>query len=326
MSTDTEGRSRRFRPTAFALDLLEDMSEAQFAYLMLTPLLLLLGSMAFWPLVRTFEMSLHADSVLTSGAVGELVGFETYIEILAGNRNAFLPSPVFDLSSPFQSALTVTLIFTALAVSIETVVGFGQALILNKSFTGRRWVRLVLILPWAVPIVVQGTIFFLLFSPEVGFIVDPLNQLGLISQSPLATSQDSLFIMVLADVWRQSAFMTLLILAGLQSIDRSLYDVAKIAGASRWQQFKTITFPLVLPALLVALLFRTIGAMKIYGTIETATTCTTVPSLSCLVVGTFNTGRYGSASTIAFIMAFMIGILLMVYLAFIVKSDQAGGI
>jgi multiple sugar transport system permease protein len=152
-----------------------------------------------------------------------------------------------------------------------------------------------------------------------------LHGLGLISEAPLANSQDALFVLVIADVWRQSAFMTLLILAGLQSIDRELYEVSRIAGASRWQRFRTITLPLVVPALLVALLFRTIGAMKIYGTIETVSTCNTVPSLSCLVVTTFNNGRYGSASTIAFVMAGIIAILLLVYLAVVLRSSGDRG-
>jgi multiple sugar transport system permease protein len=304
---------------------LEHLSEAQFAYIMLVPLLLLLGSMAFWPLVSTFEMSLRADSVLSANPVGEIVGLQNYAQILTGQRDALLPSPLFDPSQPFGSALTVTILFTVAAVGIETVLGFGQALVLNESFRGRRWVRVALILPWAVPIVIQGMIFWLLFNPGIGPFVDPLVSMGLISQAPLASSQDAFFVLVLSDVWRQSAFMTLLILAGLQSIDRELYEVGKIAGASRWQRFRTITLPLVVPALLIALLFRTIGAMKIYGTIETISTCTTVPSLSCLVVTTFNNGRYGSASTVAFVTAGLIGALLLVYLAFMLRSDGSEG-
>jgi multiple sugar transport system permease protein len=304
---------------------LESLSEAQFAYLMLLPLFALLGGMAFWPLVSTFEMSLRADSVLSANPVGEVVGFTNYVQILTGQRDALLPSPVLDPSQPFGSALTVTLVFTVLAVGIETVIGFGQALVLNESFRGRRWVRVALILPWAVPIVIQGMVFWLLFNPGIGPFVDPLNALGLVSKAPLANSQDALFVLILSDVWRQSAFMTLLILAGLQSIDRELYQVGRIAGASRWQRFRTITLPLVVPALLVALLFRTIGAMKIYGTIETISTCTTVPSLSCLVVTTFNNGRYGSASTIAFVTAGIIAVLLFVYLAFVLRSSGDEG-
>ena len=301
---------------------LEGLNEAQFAYLMLTPLFLLLGTMAFWPLARTFEMSLHADAAFNSGLVGEFVGFENFVQILSGQRSAYFSNPVIDLSKPFRSSLTVTLLFTLGAVVLETVVGFGQALVLNESFRGRRWVRVALIIPWAVPIVIQGIIFFLMFSPGVGLLLDPLQSLGLISDAPLASSQDSLLILIVSDVWRQSAFMTLLILAGLQSIDRDLYKVARVSGASRWQRFKTITLPLVFPALLIALLFRTIGAMKVFGPVVTITNCNTVPTLSCMVVNSWQNNRIGSSSTIAFVLALIIAVLLVVYLVVLFRSDQ----
>lgn len=304
---------------------LEDLSEAQFAYLLLLPLFVLLGSMAFWPLVRTFEMSLHADAAFKSTLVGDFVGVENYVQILSGQRSAYFSNPVVDLSQPFRSSLTVTLLFTVGAVVLETVVGFGMALVLNESFRGRRWVRVALIIPWAVPIVIQGIIFFLMFSPGVGLFIDPLQSLGVISEAPLASSQDSLLILIASDVWRQSAFMALLILAGLQSIDRDLYNVARVAGASRWQRFKTITFPLVLPALLVALLFRTIGAMKVYGPVVTITNCNTVPTLSCMVVNSWQSNRIASSSTIAFVLALIIAAVLAIYLVVLLRSDQGQG-
>jgi multiple sugar transport system permease protein len=308
-----------------AFDVVEDLTETQFAYLMLAPLFVLLGAMAFWPLIRTFEMSLHADAAFKNVVVGEFVGLDNYVQILNGERRAYLSSPILDVSDPMGSALTVTVIFTVASVAVETIVGFGQALVLNESFPGRRWVRVALIIPWAVPIIIQGIIFLLLFSPGVGLFLEPLNALGIISEAPLSNSQDSVLILVAADVWRQSAFMTLLILAGLQSIDRDLYRVAEVSGASRWQRFKSITFPLVLPSLLVALLFRTIGAMKIFGTIVTVSSCNTVPSLSCLVVTSWQNNRIGSSSTIAFLLAAIIGGLLVLYLVAIWRSDGDWG-
>lgn len=303
-----------FRPDLALLNRIERLSDTQFVYLMLTPVFVLLGSMAIWPLIDTFQMSLHADSITTSGATGDLVGLENYVEMLTGNANTLLPRPFLDLSEPFTSAVSVTFIFTAIAVLFETILGFGMALVLDKQFTGRRWVRVAIILPWAVPIVIQGMIFYLIFTPGVGFAAGPLADLGLISQAPLANSQDSLLIVVLSDIWKQSAFMALLILAGLQSIDRDLYNVAKVTGASKIQEFWTITFPLVLPTLLIALLFRTIAALKVYGAIVTITNCNTLPSLTCLVVSTWNANRYASAATIAFIMAAVIAIALIGYL------------
>jgi multiple sugar transport system permease protein len=190
-------------------------------------------------------------------------------------------------------------------------------------------VRVAIIIPWAVPIVIQGMIFFLLFQPNIGFLIGTsenpalLNQLGIVGTTPLANTGDSLLLIIVADVWKTSAFMALLILAGLQSIDRSLYDVARVAGATPWQQFKLITFPLVLPTVLVAMLFRTIAAMRVYGIIQTMSSCQTVPSLSCLVVRSFQGRLYGTSATVAFVTAAIIGIAVSVYI--IKFADAEGG-
>ena len=299
---------------AGAVHWLENLSETAFAYLLLTPAMLLLLVISLWPLASTFEMSLHADSLTGAEQLGEFVGFRNYVALLTGQLDTVaLPQPFLDLSQPFKSALIVTFIFTIVAVFFETLIGFGQALVLDQDFRGRRWVRVAIIIPWAVPIVIQGMIFFLMFQPGIGFGVDVVQALGG-SGTPLVNSAEALPIVILADVWKTTAFMALLILAGLQSVDRSLYDVAKVAGASRWQQFRMITFPLILPTVLVAMLFRTIASMRVYGLIETATSCTTVPSLSCLVVTTFSTRRYGTAAAVAFVTAAIIAVVVSVYI------------
>ncbi|MDR9430589.1 MAG: sugar ABC transporter permease [Natronomonas sp.] len=307
------------------LNRVERLSDTQFVYLMLTPVIVLFGAMAIWPLVDTFQMSLHADNIISSDATGDFVGFENYVGMLTGQTNYLLPRPFLDLSTPLTSAVSVTVLFTGIAVGVEMILGFGMALVLDKRFRGRRWVRVAIILPWAVPIVIQGMIFYLIFTPGVGFATDPLQSLGLISLSPLADPWSSLVIVIGADIWKESAFMTLLILAGLQSIDRDLYNVAKVTGASKLQEFWTITFPLVLPTLLIALLFRTIAALKVYGTVVTVSNCNTLPTLTCLVVTTWNANRYASAATIAFIMAAVIAIALTGYL-WKLRDLEYGGI
>lgn len=290
----------------------ERLSEAQFAYLLLTPVILVLAGIVFWALAETFWLSLHANNLLTAD-IGRFVAIDQYIKLLTGD--AILPRPFFDLSRPFKSAVTVTLIFTIISVAFETIIGLGQALVLDQDFRGRRWARVAIILPWAVPIVIQGMIFYLMFLPGVGFAVEPLQQWGILSVNPLNDSTSSMLIVIIADVWKTSAFMALLILAGLQSIDRSLYNVAKVAGASKWQQFKMVTFPIVLPIILVAMLFRTIAAMRVYGLIETVTGCSTVPSLSCLVVSTFfGANKTAMAATIAFVTAAIIAVFVSVYI------------
>ncbi|QPV61729.1 sugar ABC transporter permease [Halosimplex litoreum] len=315
-TSDEHGRGRVRAAAVAPANWTERLSEQGFAYVLLVPTLLLVATMALWPLISTFEMSLRADALFSAEYVGEFVGIENYVELLTGERNAILGSPFLDFAQPFGSALTVTLIYVAIAVTLETIIGFGQALVLDQSFRGRRWVRVAILIPWAVPIAIQGLIFWLFFQPGIGVGTDVMQSLGVFSANPLINTTDTLIIVIVADVWKTSAFMALLILAGLQSVDRSLYDVAKVAGASKIQQFRYITFPLVLPALLVALLFRTIQSMRVYGIIETTGGCSTLPSLTCLVVSTFRSGRYATSAAVAFITA---GIVALVALVYIVK-------
>jgi len=330
--------SGRSGPYAATVRWMENLSETQFAYLLLVPTFLILGLIALWPLVRTFDMALHADALIGGEQLGEYVGLSNFVELLTGERDAMLvrpllPDVVIDGSFPFVhfqnlfvSAVSATLIFSVVSVAFETVIGFGQALVLDQDFRGRRWVRVAIIIPWAVPIVIQGMIFYLMFQPGIGFGVDLVQGLPFFSfsETPLANPVDSMLIVIVADVWKTSAFMALLILAGLQSIDRSLYDVARVTGASKWQQFKYITLPLVFPTVMVAMLFRTIAAMRIFGVIETVSGCNVVPSLSCLVVTTFSNRMYGTAAAVAFLTAAIIGTLVIVYIYYYTVSGQEG--
>lgn len=294
------------------------LSEEVYAYLLLTPAFLMLGVIALWPLTETLLMSLHAD-LLTGITVGEFVALDNYVAVLQGQRDAILPGG-------FWLSVGITIAFVTVSVFLETLIGWGQAMVLDQEFRGRAWVRMAIILPWAVPIVIQGMMFYLLFEPSIGFLVSPLQEAGIFSSTPLNNMQDSLILIMIADVWKTSAFMALIILAGMQSIDRSLYNVSRVAGATAWQRFKLITFPLVLPAVLVAMLFRTLGAMKFYGIIVSMSNCRTVPSLTCMVVQAFRSNRYGTSATLAFIMAVIIGLFIVVYLVKFVDSlREIGG-
>lgn len=338
MATETEtetGGGRERGMLAPATDWIENLSETAYAYLLLAPAFGLLSLIAFYPLLATFWMSLLEDRTRGGETLGGFVGLENYINVLTGDvrlARQFLDVqltsgfPFLELGTPFfQQALFVTLAFAILNVLFTTLIGFGQALVLDQDFRGRRWVRVAIIIPWAVPIVIQGMIFFLFFQPTVGFGSDVMQSLGLFGADPLASSRDSFFIILIADVWKTSAFMALLILAGLQSVDRSLYDVARVSGASKWQRFKLITFPLVLPPLLVAMLFRTMDAMRVYGLIESTAGCTTVPSLTCMVIeGLFGGTRiFGTAAAIAFITAAIIGLFISLYI-FKFRDSEGG--
>lgn len=294
---------------------IEDLSERQFAYLLLLPAFLLVSILAFWPIFRTIHFSLFADSQFT--VVGEFVGIGNYVQILTGD--AFMPIDFF--GKPFGSAFGLTMVIAIGSVPLAMALGFGQALILNKKFRGRSLARVAFILPWAVPTVIQGMIFWLIFSPGIGFGTEYLAKLGFGNPaSPLAYSVEGAFIVILAEVWKNSAFVAILLLAGLQNIDRSLYKVAQVSGASRLQLFRHITLPLVIPTLIIALIFRTIGGMRAYGVIQSTTGCDTLTTVICLAVDQFGKHAYGTSSTVAVLLAIMTALFVLIYLVYLQRS------
>ncbi|WP_418285737.1 carbohydrate ABC transporter permease [Halorubrum sp. DTA46] len=334
MSTDTRADDSGFGLTS-PLNWLETQSEEVYAYVLLAPAFLLLAVVAFYPLIETFRFSLLANELAAADPFGEFVGLDNYVALLTGNTpftQQFISVslaegfPFVQFDAPFlQQAIFVTLAFAIISVLFETTIGFGQALVLDKDFYGRRWVRVSIIIPWAIPIVIQGMIFFLMFNPTIGFGTDFMQWLGVFGSNPLSSSTDAFLIVLVADIWKTTAFMALLILAGLQSIDRGLYDVAKVSGASPWQRFKYITLPLVAPALLVAMLFRTMDAMRIYGLIDATAGCETVPSLTCLVIISLQSSRrWATASAVAFLTAVVISAFVVLYLLALRNSD--GGV
>lgn len=292
---------------------IEQLDEDKYGYLLVAPVFLVLSVLAFYPLLRTLFFSFHDDDLTGIDPIGEFVAVENYVQLFNGNLNAILSYPFLDVQNPFSSALIVTLLITGVSVVIGTLLGLSMALILNKKFRGRAYARTVVILPWSIPIVIQGMMFYLLFQPSISFLVEPLANLGVFSENPLVSSQDSTLIVILIDIWRKIPFIALIIMAGLASIDRNLYDVAKVAGASKWQQFRLITLPLIKPVLFIGMIFYTISSMKIYGIVEASAGCGTVPTLTCLVVATFRQQRWPTASAIAFLSAVIIAVIVMVY-------------
>jgi len=309
----------------------ENLSEQAYAYMLLAPGFVVLTLFAFWPLASAVRMSFFADVITGSGRLGEFAGVENYVKLLT-NTNALAPAAFVDPSfqTPvLEQALFMTVLFAVISVVGETVLGFLYAMLMQGEYRGRKLVRLLIIVPWAIPIVIQGMIFFLLFRPGFGLFTEPLQQLGIFSSLPLNTTFDGFVIVTVADIWKTSAFMALLILAGLESVNQDLYEVADVMGASGWQRFRYITFPLVFPALMVAMLFRTMGALRVYGIIEaTGVGCSTVPSMSCLVVQLMfgSASLFGSAAAVSVLIAIVVGVFISVYLLFIKKSNQSLGL
>jgi multiple sugar transport system permease protein len=159
----------------------------------------------------------------------------------------------------------VTLLFVGVSATLEVLVGAGMALLLNESFRGRGLVRAAVLVPWAIPTVVSSQMWRYIFNDRYGlfnFLVFGRDTSRYIA--PLAEPWLARAAIIFADVWKTSSFAALIILAGLQTIPDELYEAAEVDGASAWQKLRRITLPLLKPALLLALLFRTIDAFKVF--------------------------------------------------------------
>ncbi|HEX7231831.1 MAG TPA: sugar ABC transporter permease [Candidatus Binatia bacterium] len=217
----------------------------------LLPSFLFIAVFSLYPIIESFRLSLYR-MILTMPWLGEkFVGWENYLDLAT--------DPVA------RGSFFTSLLFVAVTTPIEVLVGLAMALVLNESFRGRGWLRAIVLIPWAVPTVVSSQMWRFIFNDRYGL----FNYLifGSATQNywaPLAEPDLALMAIMLADVWKTSSFAGLILLAGLQGIPAELYEAAAIDGASAWQKFRHVTLPLLKPALLLALLFRTIDALKAF--------------------------------------------------------------
>jgi len=233
------------------LDRLRDPSEKTLAVVLLAPAFALLALIVAYPIGKLIWNSFF-DLRLSGGADAvKFLGLQNYEDVLK--------------DKDFWNAAKNTLLITFITVPGALVVGLGLAMLANLPFK-RRWpVRLALLLPWALPLSFVGLIFAWFFHTEYGVVNDVLRRLGAAEPTMWLLTPAWAFTAICASIiWKTSSFMALILLAGLQMIPRSLYEAAEVDGASKWQQFKEITIPMLMPSIIVALIFRTITALQTF--------------------------------------------------------------
>ncbi len=215
------------------------------------PSFLVIALVAAYPIAYALWLSLHEYSVRVAG-LSRWVGLDNYIDALTGRE--------------FWSAFGVTFLFTAISVALELFLGLVFALIMHEAFRGRTVIRTVVLVPYATLTVVTAILWRTMFEPQLGMVNSVLSALGLPGGETIFLGEQgtALGVMILADVWKTAPFMALLLLAGLQVIPKDLYEAARVDGASGWQRFRSITLPLLVPAVTVALIFRTLDALRIF--------------------------------------------------------------
>jgi multiple sugar transport system permease protein len=227
-----------------------DWGERLLGFALLAPAFFLLALVIVYPVVTLLTTSLYRLDQGTSVAAAPFVGFENYLDAFHDRR--------------FWTSTLNTLIYTVVSVPGALLIGLGLALLANLPFRVKWPVRLGLLLPWALPVVFAGLIFRWFFEYRQGIVNDVIVRLGLEAPQWLSSPKLAFVAICLAIVWKSSSFVALVLLAGLQSIPRSLYEAAEVDGATRWQQFVEITLPMLRPAIVVALIFRTITSIQIF--------------------------------------------------------------
>jgi multiple sugar transport system permease protein len=286
-----------------------DKSERRLALRMVAPSMILIAVVAVYPICYAIWLSLHEYSVRVpglsrwAGSLG-LRNFQTALK-----------------SSDFWAAFKTTFIFTGASVFLELCLGIAMALAMHSAFKGRGVLRTVVLVPWAILTVVTAITWRSIFEPDLGFANTVLKALHLPGGHVvwLGSDPQALFVMIFADVWKTAPFMALLILAGLQVIPDDIYEAAKVDGSTAWQRFTKITLPLLRPAILVALIFRTLDALRIFdlpfvltkGAFGTNT-------LSLLSYQTFQQNRItGLGSAIAILTFIVVMAVSFVYIRFV---------
>jgi len=228
----------------------KDMSEPVLGALMLLPAALLLLVIVVYPIATLFWTSLHSVDNANPQAGEQWVGFANYLRAFHDSR--------------FWHSTMQTVIYIVVTVPGALVVGLGLALLANQPFKVQWPVRLSLLLPWALPLVFAGLIFRWFFEYQTGIVNDLLVRVGIDPLSWLSDPTLATIAICIAIIWKASSFMALMLLAGLQTIPKSLYEAAEVDGASKWQQFVEITLPMLRPSIFVALIFRTITAIQTF--------------------------------------------------------------
>lgn len=236
------------------------------AWLFVAPMIIVLVLIALWPLCRTIWFS-FTDANINDLEAAKWVGFENYYGEfgLFGNPNYLTGF----WKSDWGVSILNTLRFSVVSVTIETILGLAVALLLHQEFKGRSWVRAAVLVPWAIPTIVSAKMWGWMLHDQFGVINHWLLKLGIINQNIAWTAESdyALWTVVVVDVWKTTPFMALLILAALQTLPKDCYEAAKVDGVHPLRAFWKITLPLIKPALMVAVIFRLLDALRVFDLI-----------------------------------------------------------
>jgi ABC-type sugar transport system permease subunit len=294
-----------------------EMKEANLAFLFISPTLLIVGLVFVWPVLYSLWLSFNRYN-LTSSPNPSFVGLHNYTLIF---------TDPFYRSDVLATTWTTTL-FTIISVPIELVLGLLFALLLNEEFPGRTIFRSVMIVPYAMLTISNGLVWDYILDPTYGTLNVILHRWGVIGdyQNWLGTPAGAMGWVIAADVWKTTPFMTIILLAALQSFPANIYKAAEVDGAGEFRRLWTITLPMLKSAILVALVLRTLGAFRVYDIIYVLTSggpANATNVLSYYVYQqAFQNYFIGYASAVAYLTTIAMILIILLYL-WLLRSDTA---
>jgi len=286
--------------------------QTRLAWMLLAPSLLVVALVAIVPLLQTIYQSL-TDARLASARPVQFIGLRNYTDLLTDGQ--------------FLNAIKVTVLFTILTVAFEFLLGLIIALVVNSNFKGRGPMRAAMLVPWAIPTVVSATMWKWMYHDIYGVLNDLLvAKLHLLPQNVAWIADPATAVPAIAavDIWKTTPFMALLLLAGLQVIPTDIYEAADVDGANPVQQFFRLTLPLLRPAILVALIFRTLDSLRVfdvfYVMFGNRADTQTMAVYDQQVITAFSDLGYGGALSVAIFL--IIGIFVVTYVTFLKVERQ----
>ncbi|KUI30933.1 ABC transporter permease [Mycobacterium sp. IS-1742] len=239
-------------PTAAGGGTDDEKSERRLAFLLIAPAVILMLAVTGYPIVYSVWLSLQRYNLATPDDT-EFVGLQNYVTVLTDGY--------------WWSALAVTLGITIVSVAIEFVLGMALALVMHRTILGKGVVRTAILIPYGIVTVAASYSWYYAWTPGTGYLANLLPE----GSAPLTEQLPSLAIVVLAEVWKTTPFMALLLLAGLALVPQDLLNAAQMDGAGAWKRLVKVILPLIKPAILVALLFRTLDAFRVFDNIYVLT-------------------------------------------------------
>ncbi len=298
------------------------------AFWFLAPMLIALFCVAAWPLLRTVWFSL-TDTSLNNLYGGKWIGFDNYLRVQTlSNGTVRYKGTLVDPA--WWNAVWNTVRFSVASVVCETVLGLIVALVLNAEFKGRGFVRAAILIPWAIPTIVSAKMWAWMLNDQYGILNDMALNLGLISSKIAwtANADTAMYAVLMVDIWKTTPFMALLCLAGLQMVPRDIYEAAKIDGINPVKVFFKITLPLIRPALMVAVIFRMLDALRIFDLIYVLTpnsaSTKTMSVISRENLIEFDKFAYGSAQSTLLFAILAIFVALYIWLGKVDLSGEGG--